>query len=305
MHHVCQSLSVSERRVCLVLSQPRSTQRYHTQRHERDRPLTRRMHELAQEHPRFGYRRITALLRREGWQIDPKRLHRLWRQAGLQVRRKQRKRRRVTTGENGTIKLKPLYPNHVWSYDFLFDTTENGRTIKLMPLLDEYTRECLSIVVDRSITSQRVIEELRRLIAERGAPTFVRSDNGPEFIAEAVKRHLKASGVQTCFIDPGAPWQNGYLESFNGKLRDELLNRELFGNLSEAQVLVEQHRMAYNEERPHSALDYQTPAEFAAKQRARPVDIWTTPAELPTFPQVDNDDDTFKERLPEPAFALT
>ena len=126
------------------------------------------MHELAEEHPRFGYRRITALLRREGWQIDPKRLHRLWRQAGLQVRRKQRKRRRVTTGENSAIKLKPLYPNHVWSYDFLFDTTENGRTIKLMPILDEYTRECLSIVVDRSITSQRVIEELRRLIAERG-----------------------------------------------------------------------------------------------------------------------------------------
>ena len=263
------------------------------------------MHELAQEHPRFGYRRITALLKREHWQIDPKRLHRLWRQAGLQIQRKQRKRRRVTTGENSTIKLKPLYPNHVWSYDFLFDTTENGRTIKLMPILDEYTRECLSIVVDRSITSQRVIEELRRLIAERGAPTFVRSDNGPEFIAEAVKRHLKASGVQTCFIDPGAPWQNGYLESFNGKLRDELLNRELFGNLSEAQVLVEQHRMAYNEERPHSALDYQTPAEFAAKQRTRPVDIWTTPAELPTSPQVDNDDDTFKERLPEPALALT
>lgn len=212
---------------------------------------------------------------------------------------------RVTTGENSAIKLKPLYPNHVWSYDFLFDTTENGRTIKLMPILDEYTRECLSMVVDRSITSQRVIEELRRLIAERGAPTFVRSDNGPEFIAEAVKRHLKASGVQTCFIDPGAPWQNGYLESFNGKLRDELLNRELFGNLSEAQVLVEQHRMAYNEERPHSALDYQTPAEFAAKQRTGPVDIWTTPAELPTSPQVDNDDDTFKERLPEPALVLT
>jgi transposase InsO family protein len=133
----------------------------------------------------------------------------------------------------------------------------------------------------------------------------VRSDNGPEFIAEAVKRHLKNSGAQTCFIDPGAPWQNGYLESFNGKLRDELLNLELFGNLSEAQVLIEQHRMAYNIERPHSALDYQTPAEFAAQWQDKPVEIWTTPAELPTSPQADDNDNEFKERLPKPARALT
>lgn len=225
----------------------------------------RRIRELSRRHPRYGYRRITVLLRREGVAVNRKRVHRLWRQAGLQVPQRQRKRRRVVTGENGTVRLRPTYRNHVWSYDFLFDATERRSRLKIMSVLDEYTRECLALVVARSITNREVIACLARLMAVRGAPAFVRSDNGPEFIARAVQAHLRASNADTRFIDPGAPWQNAYTESFNGKLRDELLAREMFGSLREAQVLVEQWRRHYNEVRPHSSLDYQTPAAFAAR----------------------------------------
>lgn len=225
------------------------------------------MHELARAHPRYGYRRIAALLRGEGWAASAPRIHRLWRASGLQVPQKKRKRRRVGASENGSIRLCAAHPNHVWSYDFLFDTTESGRTLKLMPIVDEYTRECLVLAVSTSITSQDVIEQLDELFLERGLPAHIRSDNGPEFIAEAVKAHLRASEVETRYIESGAPWQNPYIESFNGKLRDELLARELFSSLVEAQVLAETWRRHYNERRPHSGLDYQTPAAFAATHK--------------------------------------
>lgn len=230
------------------------------------------MHELAREHPRYGYRRVWALLRGEGWEVNRKRVHRLWREAGLRVPQKAQKRSRIggSVGENGTVRLAPAYPNHVWSYDFVFDRTEDGRPLKLLPILDEHTRECLALVVSRSITSRRVVAELDRLIAERGAPAFVRSDNGPEFVATAVKAHLAASGSEARFIDPGSPWQNAYVESFNGKLRDELLARELFGSVTEAAVLSARYRRHYNEARPHSALDYQTPVAFAASHPRPP-----------------------------------
>lgn len=164
------------------------------------------------------------------------------------------------------MRLKPTYPNHVWSYDFLFDATADGRRLKWMPIIDEYTRECIALEVRRSITSTDLIDVLDRLIAQRGAPAFIRSDNGPEFVANAVQSHLSNLEVETRFIAPGAPWENGYIESFNGTLRNELLSREVFGHLLEARVLGEQYRREYNNERPHSSLDYQTPAEFATTQ---------------------------------------
>jgi transposase InsO family protein len=227
--------------------------------------LIKRIHELAERHPRFGYRQITAILRQNGWPVNPKRVHRLWKQSGLQVpRRRLRKRRRLGTSENGCVRLKAAYSNHVWSYDFLYDRTEDGRQLKIMPIVDEFTRECLAIMVGRSITARDVVRELDVLFAARGEPSNVRSDNGPEFMAETVKAHLQNLDVDTRYIEPGAPWQNGFIESFNSRLRDELLDRELFTTLLEAEVLCEQYRRFYNEERPHSALDYTTPAAYAA-----------------------------------------
>ena len=262
------------------------------------------MHQLSEDNPRAGYRMITSLLRREGWLVNKKRVHRLWKLSGLQVPKKQRKRRRLGTSDNGCVRLKAQYPGHVWSVDFLFDTTEDGRQLKFMPVFDEYTRECLMIDVSRSITAERVIEELTQLFVAHGAPRNLRSDNGPEFIAEALKCFLREQEVQTRYIEPGAPWQNGYVESFNATFRDELLDRELFSTLLEAQVLSEQYRRRYNEYRPHSSLDYQTPAEYAAAQRKQAMEIWTTPSKLPTSPQFD-DDHEIKEDHQELVLALT
>jgi putative transposase len=262
---VQQHFGISQRWACKTLDQARSTQRYNSKKPEKDRPLVKRMHDLAREYPRYGYRRIAALLKSEGWPASETCVHRLWRAANLQVPQKKRKRRRLGTSENGSLRLEATHPNHVWSYDFLFDTTESGSTLKLMPILDEYTRECLVIDVSRSITSQDVIERLETLFLERGVPAHIRSDNGPEFVADAIKEHLKALKVETRYIEPGAPWQNAYIESFNGKLRDELLARELFSGVLEAQILAETWRRHYNERRPHSALGYETPAAFAAK----------------------------------------
>lgn len=263
---------MSERRACRVVGQPRSTQRYEPERPTKDRALVARLLRLARDHPRYGYRRAWAVLRGEGWRsasgpVNRKRVHRLWREAGLQVAPKTRKRRRTegsASGENSTVRLAPERPNHVWCYDFVFDATDDGRALKLLPVLDEYTRECLALVVGRSLTSHHVVATLDRLIRERGAPAFVRSDNGSEFIAHRVSAHLLAADSGSRHIDPGAPWQNAYLESFNGKLRDELLSREVFATLAEARVLVERFRRHYNESRPHSALGYLVPAAYAA-----------------------------------------
>ena len=204
------------------------------------------------------------MLRREGQKVNAKRVYRLWRENGLSHRPKARKRCRIGSSSNSCTRLKPDYPNHVWSYDFLFDATADGRRLKWMPIIDEHTRECLALEVDRSITSTDLIGILDQLIAKRGAHAFIRSDNGPEFIADAVRSHLSELDVETRFIKPGAPWENGYIESFNGTLRNELLSREVFGHLLEARVLGTRYRQEYNTKRPHSSLDYQTPAEYSA-----------------------------------------
>lgn len=263
-------LGVSERRACSALRQPRATQRYGSKKPSKDGPLVKRMHQLAQENPRAGYRMSTHLLRRDGWAVNSKRVHRLWKQAGLQVPQRQRKRRRLGSGDNGCVRLKPQYPNHVWSVDFLFDTTEDGRQVKFMPVIDEYTRQCLTIDVSRSITAQGVIGTLERLFDAHGHPENVRSDNGPEFIAEALQRYLGREAVEPRYIEPGAPWQNGYVESFNNTFRDELLDRELFSTVLEAKVVSEQFRHRYNTYRPHSALSYLTPSAYAAEHEAIP-----------------------------------
>jgi transposase InsO family protein len=229
------------------------------------------MSEICRQNPRYGYRRVWALLRREGWEVNKKRVLRLCREQGLKVPHKQHRSRRLGmgNGENGVSRRRAEYPNHVWSYDFAMDSTEDGRRLKVMPVVDEYTRECLSLDGQRSIKACGVIDTLRSLFTERGEPDYIRSDNGPEFIAEATKEWLAVCGVKTLYIEPGAPWENAYSESFISRLRDELLERELFVNLKEAQVLLEDYRDHYNRHRPHGALGYLTPAEFAAIEALR------------------------------------
>ncbi len=250
-----------------MIGQPRSSQRYLSGRKaHRDRRLVERMVGLSRENPRYGYRRVWALLRREGWPVNKKRVHRLWRQEGLKVPEKQRKRRRLLLGasENGCTRRRAEHKNHVWSYDFVMDLTEDGRTLKMMPIVDEYTRECLSIDVERSITAEDVVATLASVFRSRGEPAFIRSDNGPEFIAKAIKRWLEVSGIKTLYIEPGSPWENAYSETFISRFGDELLKREVFADLLEAKVLIEDYRGHYNHRRPHSALGYLTPAEFVA-----------------------------------------
>ena len=264
MIHVQKKMDVSERRACRVLEQPRSSQRYVSTKVGKDAALVERMVALSKENPRYGYRRVWALLRREGWEVNKKRVQRLWREAGLRVPAKERKRRRLGTSENGCTRRRAKYIDHVWSYDFAMDTTEDGRRLKVMPVVDEYSRECLALQMERSITAEDVVETLARLFTERGEPAYIRSDNGSEFTAEAIKRWLAASGIETLYIEPGAPWENAYSETFISRMRDELLNREVFANLKEAKVLAKDYRDHYNQERPHGALGYLTPMEFAA-----------------------------------------
>lgn len=209
-------------------------------------------------------------MRREGWAVNKKRVQRLWREADLKVPEKQHKSRRLAgSGENSVTKKRAEYPGHVWSYDFAFDQTKDGRRLKLMPVVEEYTRECLASPTECSITAEQVIQTLAYLFATRGAPAYIRSDNGPEFIAEAVKEWLASSGVETLYIEPGSPWENAYSESFISRIRDELLNREVFANVAEAKVLTVDYREHYNHHRPHGALSYMTPAEFAAAEAQR------------------------------------
>lgn len=262
-----QQLGVSERRACQALDQPRSTQRYKAVDQETEKELIKKMLDLARQHPRYGYRRITALLRQEGWHVNRKRVERLWREQGLKVPQKQSKRRRLGSSEQGSQRRRAERINQVWSYDFIMDQTEDGRRLKMLPIVDEYTRECLEIEVSRSLTAEDVVGVLGRLFVERGEPEYIRSDNGPEFIAEVVKQWLQASGVKTLYIEPGSPWENAYSESFNSRFRDELLDREVFTSVLEAKVLVNDYKQEYNHRRPHSSLNYQTPAAFAAMVR--------------------------------------
>ena len=262
-----KELGVSERKACQVLGQARGTQRYQPAEPDGEKPLVKRMRELSAEHPRYGYRRVWALLRTEKFAVNKKRVHRLWRREGLKVPRRQRKKRRLGHSQNSCTRRKAGHPDHVWSYDFVMDETSDGGRLKLLPVVDEFTRECLAIEVERRFTAADVVATLRYLFELRGPPRFVRSDNGPEFVATAVRAWLKESGCGTLYIEPGSPWENAYVESFNGKLEDELLNREEFATVKEAKVLVEDHRLQYNHRRPHSALGYTTPAAFAAAYR--------------------------------------
>jgi putative transposase len=270
---------VSERFACRVLCQPRGTQRRKPVIASDEPRLVSRMLKLAEEYGRYGYRRITALLQREGFQINHKRVERLWRREGLKVPQKMPKRRRLWDNGASCIRLRPAYPNHVWSYDFMSARTSDGRALRLLNVLDEYSRECLAIRVERRLTSDDVLACLADLFVERGIPAYLRSDNGPEFIANAVREWLARIGVGTLYIEPGSPWENGYLESFNGKLRDELLNVEIFDTLLEAKVLIERWRIHYNTVRPHSALGYRPPAPEAIQPW--PEDWESVPLQVP------------------------
>lgn len=222
--------------------------------------MRERIAEVATEYGRYGYRRVAVILRQEGWEVNVKRVYRIWREEGLKVPEKQPKRARLWLADGSTTRRRPGKPNHVWSYDFVVDRTKDGRPLKMLAVIDEYTRECLAIEVKRRMNSEDVIDALGKLFLERGCPEHVRSDNGPEFIAEALRRWFDELKISPLYIHPGSPWENGYIESFNGRLRDEFLNGEIFYTLLEAQVLIERWRQYYNTKRPHSSLKYRPPA---------------------------------------------
>ena len=260
---VCKALAASERRACTVLGQARKTQRRIPSTTDEEARLIARIIELATRYGRYGYRRITAMLRQEGWLVNHKKVERIWRREGLKVPQKQPKRGRLWLNDGSCIRLRPMHKDHVWSYDFMIARTADGRAFRILNIMDEYTRECLVMLVRWRITSQDVIDQLYELFLFRGVPEHIRSDNGPEFTAKAIRKWLNSLRVKTLFIEPGSPWENGYIESFNGKLRDELLNREVFYTLTEAKVLIEQWRREYNQIRPHSSLGYRPPAPEA------------------------------------------
>jgi putative transposase len=255
----------SERRACEVVGATRSGVRYEPRVAADEGELRARIRKLAAAHPREGYRRVWARLRRRGWQVNRKRVHRLWKAEGLSLPRRRKRRRR--RGPKGLVVRRAEYPGHVWSYDIIEDRTERGGKLRILCVVDEYTRECLAIRVERSITGAVVAETLEWLFLMQGGPAYIRSDNGGEFIAGVVQKWLAESGCRTLYITPGSPWENPYIESFQGKLRDECLSREVFYNGREAQVIVEEWRGEYNGDRPHSSLGYLTPAEFAERCR--------------------------------------
>ncbi len=256
-------LGVSERRACRVLGQARSTHRHRAVVSDDEPRLVDRIIELATAYGRYGYRRITGLLRGEGWPVNHKRVERLWRREGLKVPQKQPKRGRLWLTDGSCIRRRPAYRHHVWAYDFVTARTQDGRPLKILTVIEEYSRECLAIVVARRLRSLEVLETLAELFVTHGVPAHIRSDNGPEFTATLIRQWLAALQVQTLFIEPGSPWENGYVESFNGKLRDELLDREIFYTVTEAKILIERWRREYNTVRPHSALGYRPPAPAA------------------------------------------
>jgi transposase InsO family protein len=254
---------MSERHACRLLGQWRGTQRYQPMVQTDEEALTQAIIALANQYGRYGYRRITVLLREAGWQVGKDRVQCIWRREGLKVPQKQRPRGRLWLNDGSCIRLRPARANHVWSYDFVKAMTHDGRTLRLLVLIDEYTRECLAIRVARRQGSYEVIETLAEVMVWRGIPEHLRSDNGPEFIARELRQWLARLGTATLYIEPGSPWENGYCESFNGKLRDECLNGEIFYSLKEAQVVIEKWRVEYNTRRPHSALGYRPPAPAA------------------------------------------
>ena len=255
--------NASERRACRLLKQSRATQRYLPIVRDDEASLTKRIIELASMFGRYGYRRVTALLRGEGWWVNHKRVERIWRREGLKVPKKQPKRGRLWLNDGSCVRLRPTHKDHVWAYDFVHGQTRAGHSFRMLAIIDEATRECLSIDVARKLNHDDVLERLSWLMATRGVPKHIRSDNGSEFTAKAVRDWLKQVQVKTLFITPGSPWENGYIESFNGKLADELLEREVFDTLYEAKVLIERWRVQYNTVRPHSSLGYRPPTPAA------------------------------------------
>lgn len=264
-----KNLNVSERRACRVIDHNRSTQRYVLKPDEFNEKLTDRVILLASQYGRYGYRTITDLLNNEGWRINKKRVERIWRLEGLKVPYKQPKRSRLWLNDGSSIRLRPEYKNHVWSYDFVFERTHDGRSFKMLNIIDEFTRESLMIKVKRKLKSIDVLEALAELFLTRGVPKYIRSDNGSEFVAKTLREWLTKLQVETLYIEPGSPWENGYVESFNGKMRDQFLNGEIFYTLKEAQILIEMWRKHYNQVRPHSSLKGKPPAPltFTVKEK--------------------------------------
>ena len=262
--------------MCVALGQHRSTQRKVPRGRDDEDLLMADIVALAQQYGRYGYRRITALLRDAGWVVNTKRVERIWRSEGLKVPAKQPKRGRLWFNDGSCIRLRPEHRDHVWSYDFVEDRTHDGRKFRMLNVVDEFTRECLAIRVARKLKAADVIDVLSDLFILRGVPGHVRSDNGPEFVAQAVQDWIKAVGARTAYIAPGSPWENGYVESFNARLRDELLDGEFFYSLREAQVIIESWRRHYNTVRPHGSIGYRPPAPevfvpaFAAWPAAQP-----------------------------------
>lgn len=255
-----QRFAISERLACHVVGQPRGTQRYMPVLRRDEDALTRDIVRLASQYGRYGYRRVTALLQEDGWCVGIDRVQRIWRREGLKVPKKQPPRGRLWLADSSCVRLRPEYPDHVWSYDFVSTQTHDGRMLRLLTLIDEYTRQSLAINVARRQNSFSVIEQLADVMIHRGVPTHIRSDNGAEFTSKAIREWLQRVGVKTLYIEPGSPWENGYCESFNGKLRDELLNGEIFYSQKEAKIVIQQWRQHYNQKRPHSSLAYRPPA---------------------------------------------
>jgi putative transposase len=278
VEHVVAELGVPERRACRVLGQHRSTQRRPPSRPDDEAALIADVVALAGRYGRYGYRRVTALLREAGWAVNRKRVERIWRQEGLKVPAKQPKKGRLWLHDGSCVRLRPAHPNHVWSYDFVEDRTHDGRKYRMLNVLDEFTRECLAIRVARKLNSVDVIDVLSDLFILRGVPGHVRSDNGPEFVAKAVRAWIAAVGAKAAYIEPGSPWENGFVESFNARLRDELLDGEIFYGLREAQVVIESWRRHYNTVRPHSSRGYRPPAPEVVLWPAPPATVRTVPS---------------------------
>jgi putative transposase len=257
---VREKYSLSERNACRIVGQPRGTQRYVPTLKPDEDELTRNIVLLASNYGRYGYRRVAALLNDSGMVVGKDRVQRIWRREGLKVPQKQPKRSRLWLNDGSCIRLRPEYPNHVWSFDFVEAQTHDGRRLRLMTLIDEFTRKCLALRVARRINAIGVIETLADVMLFEGIPAHIRSDNGPEMVAKVLRQWLSGLGTNSLYIEPGSPWENGYCESFNGKLRDECLNGEIFYSLREAQVVIENWRVHYNTRRPHSALGYRPPA---------------------------------------------
>ena len=276
IEHVRRQFAVSERRVCAALGQHRSTQRKTPRGRDDEAQLTADIVELARRYGRYGYRRVTALLRAAGWLVNDKRVERIWRCEGLKVPARQPKKGRLWLNDGSCVRLRPEHSDHVWSYDFVEDRTHDGRKIRMLNVVDEFTRECLAIRVARTLKAIDVIDVLSDLFILRGVPGHIRSDNGPEFIAQSVQDWVKAVGAKTAYIAPGSPWENGYVESFNARFRDELLDGEIFYSLREAQVIIEGWRRHYNTVRPHGSIGYKPPAPevyqpgFQAGRAAQP-----------------------------------